>query len=514
MTPKTARADVAAIRTPNVQGKALVHEFRCLYTFDVRRKQKRWQDGRAKFHTFNNRIMVYDDTQNFVGDIHWKDGSGPQPDDEFSLEVGVLVQIGDLLYTTQTDLAPLFIRERKKPESHGAEGAENAAALNMALDRKGHLSTQKHKSLHVLLNSAKTGSIKAKMSGQSPYDARKAGLDVESSDDRGRKRRRLAVNKTTHFMSKTNGTGELAQEVEKLAFKTKNNPSSTISRSTVWGRDSSPKRTCNSMANSTNIKLGVTRVECTSACYLPQNRSLMRTMILNHVESESADNHTSVSAKDSRADNAPSGAKKTLLRLGKSKKTSMLICQKLDHEGGVSIASSKQRPNLYQTLSDLEDGTREDERLKSKSEEIIPSNSNCETLVDIIDESLILTSTSGLAVKDLSTPIEDQVRFQSGYQPTACSENQGTNGGKALLANRAPINYAQKRKGTKKLSRTTARQKSHVPDYDEDRLNMVQSRDIVRPPEKHDQGPWTIEAMDLFDWRPPDWEMRLLKLST
>jgi hypothetical protein len=29
--------------------------------------------------------------------------------------------------------------------------------------------------------------------------------------------------------------------------------------------------------------------------------------------------------------------------------------------------------------------------------------------------------------------------------------------------------------------------------------------------ERKEQGPWTAEAMDLFDWRPPDWEERLKK---
>jgi len=42
------------------QNTAPVLEFQCLFTFDLRRKQKRWQDGFLRFHTFNKRIMVYD----------------------------------------------------------------------------------------------------------------------------------------------------------------------------------------------------------------------------------------------------------------------------------------------------------------------------------------------------------------------------------------------------------------------------------------------------------------------
>ncbi|SPQ19794.1 3a64c354-4cae-449d-8ad4-99325f8fd276 [Thermothielavioides terrestris] len=67
---------------------APVLEFVCLFTHDLRRKQKRWEDGRLKYHTFNKRVMVYDERGNFVGDMHWQRESEFGEGEEFQLERG------------------------------------------------------------------------------------------------------------------------------------------------------------------------------------------------------------------------------------------------------------------------------------------------------------------------------------------------------------------------------------------------------------------------------------------
>ncbi|KAL0263112.1 hypothetical protein SLS55_002088 [Diplodia seriata] len=101
----TAQSSTAANTAP-------VHEFRCLYTHDLRRKQKRWQDGFLKFHTFNKRVMVYDQPRNYIGDTHWKGGDTLNDGDELTLENGVIVQVAEPVATTQTDLTELL---QKKP---------------------------------------------------------------------------------------------------------------------------------------------------------------------------------------------------------------------------------------------------------------------------------------------------------------------------------------------------------------------------------------------------------------
>lgn len=112
----TAIRSSHALSVPPTQNSAPVHEYKCMYTHHVRQKTKKWKDGRLKFHTFNKRVMIYDDTQNFIGDTHWKEGGDLPTGEEIILEIGVLVDVGELMATTQTDLAPLFERERKKPE--------------------------------------------------------------------------------------------------------------------------------------------------------------------------------------------------------------------------------------------------------------------------------------------------------------------------------------------------------------------------------------------------------------
>ncbi|KAF4119919.1 Protein of unknown function (DUF2439) [Geosmithia morbida] len=47
-----------------------VHEYICLYTHDLKRKTKRWQDGKLCYHVFNGRVVVYDDRGGIVGDSH------------------------------------------------------------------------------------------------------------------------------------------------------------------------------------------------------------------------------------------------------------------------------------------------------------------------------------------------------------------------------------------------------------------------------------------------------------
>ncbi|KKY38909.1 hypothetical protein UCDDA912_g01044 [Diaporthe ampelina] len=87
---------------------ATVLEFRCLFTHDLRRKQKRWQDGRLKYHYFNARVMVYDERGNSVGDMHWHGDYDFGEGEEVQLERGgVIVQVEELVERRETDLSEL-----------------------------------------------------------------------------------------------------------------------------------------------------------------------------------------------------------------------------------------------------------------------------------------------------------------------------------------------------------------------------------------------------------------------
>ncbi|KAJ2968485.1 hypothetical protein NQ176_g9157 [Zarea fungicola] len=96
---------------------ATVYDFICLFTHDLRRKQKRWQDGKLKYHSFNKKIMVYDDRGHFVGDGHWDQEGDLAPGDELSLDRGMaLVQVEDCTGEKQQDLTELLDKRAREVE--------------------------------------------------------------------------------------------------------------------------------------------------------------------------------------------------------------------------------------------------------------------------------------------------------------------------------------------------------------------------------------------------------------
>lgn len=96
---------------------ATVYDFICLFTHDLRRKQKRWQDGKLKYHSFNKKVMVYDDRGHFVGESHWGQEGDLAPGDELSLDRGMaLVQVEDCTGEKQQDLTELLDKRAREVE--------------------------------------------------------------------------------------------------------------------------------------------------------------------------------------------------------------------------------------------------------------------------------------------------------------------------------------------------------------------------------------------------------------
>jgi Protein of unknown function (DUF2439) len=60
--------------------------------------------------------MVYDETKNYIGDTHWTDTSEFQEGEELRLDKGVLVQVGEQIGHTETDLAPIIL-DKRRPET-------------------------------------------------------------------------------------------------------------------------------------------------------------------------------------------------------------------------------------------------------------------------------------------------------------------------------------------------------------------------------------------------------------
>ena len=210
MTATTPRSSAALVSLN--QNTAPVIEYRCLFTHDLRRKQKRWQDGFLKFHTFNRRIMVYDVPRNFIGDSHFAHGQEPQEGDELELEKGcVLVQIADVVAKTDTDLTELLqSRERKSPHKAGLSSSPANmlspmpnGAFSRSSNSRPSQQHQKHKSLNALLGTPKGRVGKAVLPTKSPFELRHDGQENERWEDGPSHKRRKTDGSTKEHKEKS-----------------------------------------------------------------------------------------------------------------------------------------------------------------------------------------------------------------------------------------------------------------------------------------------------------------------
>ncbi|KAL6856645.1 hypothetical protein J3F83DRAFT_752290 [Trichoderma novae-zelandiae] len=124
-TFRSMRATAAPSNTPGSSVSAPILEFICLYTHDLRRKKKRWQDGKLKFHTFNKKYMVYDDGGGFVGDGHWQgDESEVAEGLEMNLDRGMaIVQLLECTGSKEQDLGEVLGKRVREVEERRVSAA-------------------------------------------------------------------------------------------------------------------------------------------------------------------------------------------------------------------------------------------------------------------------------------------------------------------------------------------------------------------------------------------------------
>ncbi|KAH7264688.1 uncharacterized protein BKA55DRAFT_219059 [Fusarium redolens] len=187
----------------SVPTTALVVDFICLFTHDLKRKQKRWQDGVLKYHTFNKRVMVYDDRNHFIGDAHWQGGGDLEPGDEFELDRGAaIVQVSDCTGQREQDLTELLDKRAKEVEKRRTNAGTTRTPGSTAAVTQTPRNDQNapHFQLrHRPLNDIVGGTLRigrAVISPHSPYEQRKMAespgqqQDSPSEDARPSKRRR------------------------------------------------------------------------------------------------------------------------------------------------------------------------------------------------------------------------------------------------------------------------------------------------------------------------------------
>lgn len=196
MTAAVYRSGTPALSVPQSQNTAPVLEFNCLYTHDIRRKQKRWQDGFLRYHTFNKRIMLYDVPRNFIGDTHWKSSDTLQDGDEVTLERGgVIVQVAENVGRTETDLTELRQSKNKASSEKGSSSPvrpSRAPAPAPSGNRGTPALGLKHRSLNALLGTPKGPIGKVALPAKSPFEERQENLRGHAThQERPAKRPRL-----------------------------------------------------------------------------------------------------------------------------------------------------------------------------------------------------------------------------------------------------------------------------------------------------------------------------------
>lgn len=92
-----------------VEGK--VDEYVVLYTPQVRQKQKKWHDGSAKFHHFNNLLVLYDDSNHKIDSTFLGRGRVLEIGEELQID-NHLISLEDLTKTTTRDISGIYTREQ------------------------------------------------------------------------------------------------------------------------------------------------------------------------------------------------------------------------------------------------------------------------------------------------------------------------------------------------------------------------------------------------------------------
>ena len=193
----TVTRPASSLTVPSTQNTAPVLDFRCLYTHDLRRKAKRWQDGIARFHTFNKRVMVYDETRNFIGDTHWREPEPIQDGDELQLDKGILIQIGEATGQTNQDISGLFDKRKKAPvapenESSSRARQPPASAPTAARAAQTAPSQLMPRTLNSVLGTPKGQLGRAALPAKSPFELRHPEGVENEAEERAPKRQRVS----------------------------------------------------------------------------------------------------------------------------------------------------------------------------------------------------------------------------------------------------------------------------------------------------------------------------------
>ncbi|KAK3943931.1 hypothetical protein QBC46DRAFT_227104, partial [Diplogelasinospora grovesii] len=192
---------------------ALVVEHLCLFSHDLTKKLKRWRDGRLKHHTFNNRIMVYDDRGNVIGDKYWLSGRDLANGEEMILDRGnAVVQVLESVGEYDQDLSEVVgkrVKDREKRAQVNSSANRQTPLARPTPQTDGEQTTQrlKHRSLSEILG-LPTSHYRRAVAQSSPPNQQQRKQASGENDDSPSKRRKhdYASSKTSRYAESLFGT--------------------------------------------------------------------------------------------------------------------------------------------------------------------------------------------------------------------------------------------------------------------------------------------------------------------
>lgn len=160
-----------------------------MFTHDAHKKAKKWHDGSLRYHTFNKRVMVYDDSKNFVGGLHYRSTEDFSEGLELNLDTHILVQVEERLGQSNTDLTPLLGRHKQddttSPARPNPPTRANMVIINAANPHA------RPKSIKELLAGSRGNISQARLPIKSPYEQKRALAETQPKE-KDSKRRKIA----------------------------------------------------------------------------------------------------------------------------------------------------------------------------------------------------------------------------------------------------------------------------------------------------------------------------------
>jgi Protein of unknown function (DUF2439) len=511
------------------QSTASVLEFSCLYTRDITRKRKRWQDGILNFHTFNRRVMVYDSTRNFVGDLHWRPMTSSKAgvedfvdEGEIKLQNGMLVEIGERKGVTETDLRPLLTRKEKG--DLGSEGNDRSSPISArfatgtgrsisemrssvenaraALNRVS-VARPKHRSLNSILK----GNGSRPTVTDSPFEQRKRMSDEQDAEPKrpAKKPRAVSVQQSPR------------QEYASSIVLGTSNSNVRASPKDVIGKSRSMATASDIVDLTTaNHKPVAPRKRKQSPEKLPSNLSCSpkerRPAKLIAIEAREADEITSskpvqrtASATGQYDPNEYNTTRRTL-KLPAAKKRSKLLCMDPGaFTAGPSIAKQNAPAKTITTQAsharalspESSDGFDDfSPRQPSNARQTFRPES---TAASKMPPPRPRTSLPSLSPMTASKPVRSNAPLRRANSAKTAAAPPPTN---VDIRAESPDLWSQTNTQAVVLRRSASTFEPVIHT-----MSVIDSNNL-------DLGPWSIEAVDLFDWRPPDWEDRRGRMAS